>query len=164
MDEPTPKPPTKMVIFFDANMPKIDPCEQGCPKNSLILCKHRLRFNASVVYLGKTIVGLSDFRVVQRCFALIQKNKKWHRKNCPLFVLVTKDHDFLDDVKSGYVNELDRETTDITLSFADNCVICGVTRLVVRVLDHEPYGWRKNRDLCCAFTRLNQLWEKVRTP
>ena len=157
---------TDVVVFFDANMPKMDVCRDGCSNDATIFCRHRFGFNGCLIDAGN-LCGLSDLKVVRRFFDLIDRVVLWRKGKKPWCVLVTKDHDFINDVKMDYFDELQNGVNDIKLNFSDNsitsCIPEPAIEIVVLVIKHKPYGSLKKDNLHEAIQKLNQFWSDPRS-
>ena len=147
------------VLFFDANMPKMDACSANCKNKSLVFCKHRFDFNACLVNHSIDLCGLNDYNVTRFFLDLIKKNDQWNRKPRPIFVLITKDHNFIEDVRPDYLDELKKGTAGIKLSFTKNSIKCGVLKLRVIIIEHKPYGDNRNSDFRLMIEKLNRSWD-----
>lgn len=163
MGEPA-EPAPDVVIFFDANMPKMDACSANCQTKELVLCRHKFDFNACLVTAGHDIYGLSDFHVVRYFLNLIRAGD-WNKDGrSPLFIIMTKDRNFIQDVKLDYFDELEDNTADIILSFAGRGLIsCDGCTIRVVTVSHKPYGASKKQDLHNAIESMNRIWSKVKT-
>ena len=158
MNEQTAKAIPDVIIFFDANMPKMDACSANCKNKCLVFCKHKFDFSACLINHSRNLCGLNDFNVTRFFLDLIRKNNWWNRKPRPIFILITKDQNFIEDVRPDYLNELKNGTAGIRLSFTGNSIKCGVLELRVVIIKHKPYGDNKNNDLRDVIKKLNQLW------
>ena len=148
---------SEAVVYFDANMPKPDRCSKQCLDNDLIFCCHRLSFNAEVVSLGNSIVGLDDFMVVDRCFEKIEKSE-WPSSKVPRFFIVTKDANFIADVIKAYSSYIRAAAPIRRISFKDNLIYSGKFFLSVVYIKQKKYGSNRIDNLRSAFQKLNQLW------
>lgn len=151
-----------VVVFFDANMPKLDECDEDCIIEQPKLCIHRFLFQAYVVPRGNSLEGLDDFEVLQYCFKLIEKTKNWQNRNRkPLFVLITRDHNFLKkDAPEAYREASLKQKNKLNLTFHDNCVSDG--KYNIRVLFINPKLNRTN-NLHATIDKLNELWIEIKT-
>ena len=151
--------PADVVIFFDANMPRMAVCKDGCETNRNILCKHRFNFMGLMANRGN-LTGLSDWEVVQRFFDLIDANNWSARKPKPLFVIVTKDHNFIDDLKIDYFDERQNGQTACALEFRPDLIIRTEPKPKIKIrriwIKHRASGDDKDRDLMCAIDLLNK--------
>lgn len=159
MGEPA-EPVPDVVVFFDANMPKMDACSANCKNISLVFCKHKFGFNACLVNHSRDICGFNDFNVARFFLDLIGKNDQWNRKPRPVFILITKDHNFVEDVKPDYLDELKKGTAGIKLSFTGNIIKRDSLELKVVIIEHKPYGDNRNSDLRLMIEKLNRRWAK----
>ncbi len=157
------------VVFFDVNMPKMHGCSSNCRNRSrdenLILCKHRLKFSAHLLHLGRLVEGYNDFRVVEACFNWL---KKYGQKDFPgatFFAISTKDVNFLEkDVMPHYFDAVQDKTTDLRLVFGKDWVYYAAEdqKIFIVTVNCKNYGTRSHHDLRCVIFKLNELWERER--
>lgn len=152
--------PVDLVIFFDANMPKMPACKCGCETDDGILCKHRFNFIGHMLDRGN-LTGLNDWEVTKRLFDLIDNGGWPSKKPRPFFVLVTKDHDFIEDLKVDYFDERQNHGTKVSLRFGKDLI----TRIdqkpsivVIKIwIKHRASGDDRESDLRSAINLLNEL-------
>lgn len=161
MNEHAVEPVVDVVVFFDANMPKMDLCRDGCHTNPTVFCRHMFDFNGCLIDTGN-LSGLSDFKVARRFLDLIDKIIPLRKGKKLWCVLVTKDHDFINDVKMDYFDALQNGADDITLDFSSNsitrCAPEPVVKIIILVVKHKPYGFVKKDDLRDATQQLSRFW------
>ena len=153
------------IVFLDANMPNMDKCSNYCSgiDRDLVLCKHRFAFVGSVLSHRKALVGLDDFRVLQYFFKLIEKNPDWQAETQkPLFILVTKDQDFLiKDVPESYARAVNAGQNQIDLTFLNGGVVSdGKNQIIIMAINCKNYGDTRIDNLRCMIKNLNDLWFK----
>lgn len=151
-----------VVIFFDANMPKMDRCSNNCQGKDLVFCKHQFNFNVHLTRRSKSTNGLSDFEIVRYFFNLIKYNWPSVRPR-PLFILVTRDYNFIEDVKLGYLDERQDNTANIHLAFAKKSIKSEGLELLVVTVRHKPCGADRDDDLRDMVDKLNRLWTETKT-
>lgn len=147
-----------VVIFFDANMPDMERCRGDCSSSDL-LCVHRFNFTAHPVWCRKAIKGLDDFRVLEYFFNFITRHNNWQTGRKPLFVLVTKDHKFLErGVPEAYKKALKAQKTKLTLKFNESSVLSDESIILIKVIDCDNYGTDRRDNLRCTIKLLNEMW------
>ncbi|HXV27089.1 MAG TPA: hypothetical protein VD862_03665 [Candidatus Paceibacterota bacterium] len=67
------KPTVRLVVVFDAGLPKLWPCAPGCKTNEHHLCKHRFPEGVKVVTHTKHLErpGLSDLHIIRHVFRMM---------------------------------------------------------------------------------------------
>ncbi|MEK7151534.1 MAG: hypothetical protein AAB784_02390 [Patescibacteria group bacterium] len=154
--------PVDVVVFFDANMPRMPLCSQGCAEDEDSLCAHRFNFVSHVFNRGN-LTSLNDWQVIKRFLDLINKNSGFVKKTDTLFVLVTQDHNFIEDVKFDYFDDLQRGETDCVLKF-DKDFIMRIEpepplKIKVLTINHRFCGGNRETDLRSAIDLLNNFWK-----
>ncbi|MBI2062920.1 MAG: hypothetical protein HYT61_01615 [Candidatus Yanofskybacteria bacterium] len=156
--------PADVVIFFDANMPNMDKCSDNCSKKGkdLVFCVHRFNFKAQIIYPGKKLDRLDDFQVIKYFFDLIRNNKAWEDPNKrPLFVLVTKDHNFVQDAQSAHQRAIKSPKANLPgFHYAKDRVYDDYFdfEIIVQLINCENYGTNRQDNLRCTIRELNKLW------
>lgn len=149
-----------MVVFLDANMPKMHKCSANCKTQKTQLCRHRFNFNAKIIYPTEYINFLRfyDFQIVLHCFYLIKRNihYKYLAEN-GRFIIITKDRTFLRDAEDVWVKKL-KPKTKPKLEFGKYFITCRSWKIIVKVINCKNYGTNGGHDLFCMIDELNKLW------
>ena len=157
--------PVDVVVFFDANMPTMDICSNNCHhKNKKpILCLHRFKFVANVMYFRGALKGLDDFEVLQYFFKYIKR--KYTLQSAikkPLFILITRDEDFLEnDAPEAYRKALRAGKNEVNLVFSKNSVSDGKNTIFVLEITHKKNGDNRFKDLRSAIEKANKFWARI---
>lgn len=95
----------QVFVAFDHNMPRMEECHlPECATHKHIQCRHRFEMEHRVFYFNrKPYHGYSDLRVVTTLceHVLRAADQTSFRSDC-LFVIVTKDQDFIADVQRDW--------------------------------------------------------------
>ncbi|MBI2670021.1 MAG: hypothetical protein HYX20_02680 [Candidatus Yanofskybacteria bacterium] len=153
--------PVDVVVFFDANMPKMETCSSNCSDKELVFCVHRFFFKAEAFHPGNALFRLDDFQVLQYFFQYIRKNKRWNNvTKKPFFVLVTKDEDFLEnDAPVAYKKAERTNINKFKLDFYEDSVSDGENIIFVLEISSKNYGTNRCHNLHCAIEKINKFWE-----
>lgn len=156
---------TDAVIFFDANMPGLQ-CRGNCENDESVLCIHRLNFRAHLEYWVPNLYGKNDFQVLEIFLNLIHEQEWCSEEGEAIFVLVTRDRNFLTkDVPRDYKAAVNAGTK-IRLSFNSGSVSDGRHKVVVVVVREaederirkQDYQMDHDDILRCTIRKLNELW------
>ncbi len=143
-----------LFLCFDANLPKLERCESGCEIKESVLCIHRFETRVEILNIvSSSFGGWSDPRVVTYFLGEIMigiAEKKFDPKKC-VFMILTKDRNFIDDVKRG-------ASAVPKLVSSGNSISCGGITIFVRQIDCPNYGNKKKDDLRCAFEIVNDFF------
>lgn len=133
-----------VVLGLDANLPKMDTCHEGCCCNPLSFCKHRFNFTVFIRrYNTKSLQKLKDSKIVLDFFTFIEGMiEKKLASFQTLFVIVTKDKDFLLDAEKEF-NE-DRESFGFI--FSSNHIRRKEIKVYVMNVNPERLQKRKKRN------------------
>lgn len=150
--------PPDAVIFFDANMPKMDRCSNNCSNKDLVLCVHRFACRVYPDHPGKALESLDDFHVIQHFFDRIRKD--WQSAvPKPLFFLITKDEDFLEvDAPEAYREAVKARKNKINIFFGEKSVSDGMHEIFILEMSPKKYGKNRNDNLRCTIQEFNKLW------
>ncbi len=152
--------PVEVVIFLDANMPNMDKCNGKCAGKELVFCKHKFDFSTEIVHLGKALDRLNDFQVLERFFKSIRDRDDWLNVNQkPVFILITKDHDFLEDAERAYRRVARSRGGEPIFNKDSNSVCDGEIEIFIKLVSCKNYGSDRYDDLRCAIQILNDFWK-----
>lgn len=138
-------------------MPHLDICDKKafCGEKDMVLCVHRFNFSAIPIHPGRALDRLNDFQVLEYFFESIRRHKWLSLKPKPLFILVTKDINFLQDA------EMEDRSRDCPVTFYDDAVLfrdflddC----LIEVVLIEHREGNNHITNLRSMISKLNKLW------
>lgn len=149
-----------VVVFFDANMPKMHQCGVSCKTRKTQFCRHRFNFHAKVIHATKytDFLRFYDFQIILHCLYLIKRNARYkYLAENNRFIIFTKDRDFLRDAKEEWTKKL-KPKTKPKLEFSRDFVACGSWKIMVKLINCKNYGTNGNHDLSCVIDELNKLW------
>lgn len=150
-------PDVNLFLCFDANLPKLERCEPDCDIKGNILCLHRFEPKVQILYIsGNKFWRWSDRRVVTYFFGEIITGiaeKKLNPKEC-LFMILTKDRNFIDDVRQGM-------PTMPLFIFSNNSISCGGITVFIKQIDCQNYGNKRADDLKCSFEIVNNFFNTI---
>lgn len=162
--------PVSGILFFDANLGKLERCDGDCDSSSR-LCVHRFDHQVSVEYCNTSkFHGWSDFRVITHCFGRVIESLAEHTVSPrSSFVFLTKDRNFIEDVKTEWRRQRNTvfENGRISLEFPPdqpNRIQLGEVFIDIVQVDCTCYGHRKADDLKCIFKKVNSLLTRRRSP
>ena len=141
-------------LCFDANMAKLRDCTGNCEIDERVLCIHRFEPKVRVIRIAKkNQQGWSDHKVLQYFISEILKEISqgtFDLRKC-FFMIITKDQDFIEDVK----RDLEEESSEIkSITFLEDSIICdGITILVSSV-----NGVDRTHDLQYVSTKVNKFF------
>lgn len=152
--------PVEAVIFLDANMPNMDQCNGRCVGKELVFCKHKLVFLAEFVHPGRALDNLNDFLVLEHFFKLIRDHDDWlNTYQKPVFILLTKDHDFLKDAEYAYGKVAKIRKREPVFNIDSNSVCDGEIEIIIKLINCKNYGSDRYDNLRCAIQVLNDFWK-----
>jgi len=149
--------PLEAVLFFDANMPKIQKCHDNndCRTKESILCEHRFNFSAHIFHTTRRQTGFSDFQIVMYCFSSIQNKEQYARiSESGRFFIITKDHDFLEDAEKIWKGLGDKKRPNLIFE-PEIMVSWNRLKIFVHTIKCEKYGTDGHDDLLRTINELN---------
>ncbi len=150
--------PVEAVIFLDANMPNMDNCNGQCAGKELVFCKHKFIFSTEVIHPGKALDNLNDFFVLEYFFKLIRSHNDWcDAIQKPIFILLTKDIDFLKDAERAY-KKVVKKRSGVPI-FNTDSVCDGELKIIVKLISCKNYGSNRYDNIRCAIQILNDFWK-----
>ena len=152
--------PPEVVVFLDANMPNLDQCNGKCAGKELVFCKHKFIFSAEVVHSGRALDNLDDFQVLECFFKLIRSRDNWRDAvQKPIFILVTKDLDFLKDARRAYQKVAKKRNGKPIFNSSSNYVCDGELKVIIKLINCKNYGTNRQNDFRCTIKILNDFWK-----
>lgn len=144
-------------LCFDANLSKLERCETNCEINEHILCIHRFRPKTYIFNItSNKFEGWSDLQVVTYFLGEILigiAEKKFDPNKC-IFILLTKDRNFIEDVRF--------EASAIpNFEFSYNFIYCGGITIIVKQINCPNYGHNRTNDMKCAIEIVNEHFYTV---
>ncbi len=126
-----------------------------------MLCIHRFNPKVQVAnYNTKKFTGWSDLRIftyfLGHIFASIAEGTVM--PNECVFMILTKDRNFIDDIKNEW--EKAKAQTYLDLVFSGNSISCSGLIIFIQQIDCPNYGNRRADDLKCAFSKVNDFFTK----
>lgn len=122
------------------------------------MCIHRFNNKVDVEnFDSQRFPGWSDLRVFIHFVGHILLNIARgvaDPNNC-VFVILTKDRNFIEDVKKEY--EAKRSETYLPLVFSGNSIKSGGIIVIIQQIDCRVYSTKRNGDLKCAFKKINSF-------
>ena len=99
--------------------------------------------------------GWSDLQVFTHFLGHILMNiaKGIADPNSCVFIILTKDRNFIEDVRKEY--EEKRAGTYLPLVFSSNSITSGGVIVIIQQIDCRIYGTKREGDLKCAFKKIN---------
>lgn len=151
--------PVEVVVFLDANMPNVDKCNGKCAGKGLVFCKHKFIFSTEVIHPGKALDKLNDFLVLEYFLKLIRSHDDWcNADQKPIFVLLTKDVNFLEDAERAYKKVAKRRKGKPLFNTDSNFVCDGELEIIIKLISCKNYGSNRYDNLRCAIQILNDFW------
>jgi len=148
------------ILCFDANLPSLDHCKVNCGDNKKVLCIHRFNNRVGVENFDpQRFPGWSDLQVFTHFLGQILMNIAKgivDPKSC-VFIILTKDRNFIDDVREEY--EARKVGMCLSLIFSGNSIMLGGIIVIIQQIDCQAYGTRRVSDLKCAFKKVNDFLE-----
>lgn len=150
-------------MCFDANLPWLEKCKPNCEFTNGTLCIHRFNHKVQVEsFDSKRFPGWSDLEVftyfLGRIFIDIAKGIVMPN-NC-VFMILTKDRNFIDDVRKEW--EEKKAETYLPLIFSNNFIFCGGLIIFIQQVDCPNYGNNRADDLGCVFRKVNNFIKNSR--
>lgn len=148
-----------LVLFFDANLPKIRKCRPGCKGASHIICQHSFGFNATFLHTSEyaDFLRFSDFQVILHCVFLILHNKKYQRAaESRRFIIVTKDQKFLQDAEKVWQEKAKPKTRPKLIFGRESWVSWNGFVIFVKTIGCKNYGTNRKDDARCLVEQLNK--------
>lgn len=130
----------------------------GCDDNENVLCVHRFNNKVGVENFDpQRFPGWSDLQVFTHFIGQILMNiaKGTVDPNNCVFMILTKDRNFIEDVRDEY--EAKGSETYLPLVFSGNSIKSGGIIVIVQQIDCRVYGTKRNGDLKCAFKKTNSF-------
>ena len=130
---PDGRPPTRIVVFFDANMPSPDYCRPGCREDEHCLCVHRFGPNVRIIE-GRTPLkepGVSDLAILRYVIQVAIAGIRGATLDGTEWLLLTKDQTFCQSAKHQYRSI--RGPVSQVLDFGDCCVATDIGGKVLHV-------------------------------
>lgn len=146
-------------LCFDANLPKMCRCTRNCDKDKQILCPHRFNFNAEIIYCnGKKFEGWQDARILNYFLNHLRRGIKNGSINPgSIFIILTKDSDFLKDAELEWRMHGDPGENP---RFYINRVEFGDIRIGVETINCRNYGDTGRDNLECVIHKMNKLFRQ----
>lgn len=149
-------------MCFDANLPTLDHCKIKCDDDESVLCIHRFNDRVGVESFDpQRFPGWSDLQVLTHFMGHILMNiaKGVADPNSCVFIILTKDRNFIDDVREEY--ESKKAGTYLPLIFSGNSITFGGIIVIIQQIDCRIYGNRRKGDLKCVFKKTNDFLSKI---
>ena len=148
-------------LCFDANLPRLERCEHNCDRKKSVLCIHRFEPKVQIEYCNsQSFSGWSDLRILTYFLGCLVDNiaKGAISPGRCVFMILTKDRNFIDDVKVEWKRADPNARLD--LKFSGNFISCGGLVVLVQQIDCRNYGTNKASDRKCAFHKVNEFLSK----
>lgn len=141
----------------------MDSCSDNCRDNRLVLCRHRFNFGAKIIYCnGKGYSGWPDSKILAHFFNYIRIGiQEGLLEKTTVFVIVTKDHDFLVDAEKEWKRIREEREEWV---FGANYVRCGDIVIFTQQIDCRNYGTRGTHNLKCVIFKMNKFFNKPKSP
>lgn len=126
------------------------------------LCIHRFNHKVQVEnYDSKRFHGWSDLEMFTYFLGQIFINiaKGTAIPDDCVFMILTKDRNFIDDVKKEWEGK--KALTYLPLIFSGNFISCGGLVVFIQQIDCPNYGNKRADDLRCAFSKVNNFLLKI---
>ncbi len=146
---------------FDANLPGLERCKPDCESDKNTLCIHGFHHKVQTEhYDSKRFSGWSDIRVFTHFLGhiLFSIAKGTVIPDDCVFIILTKDRNFIDDVKKEW--EEKKAETYLPLVFSGNFISCGGLVVFIQQIDCPSCGHKRADDLKCAFNKVNDFFTK----
>ena len=144
-----------LFLCFDANLAKLERCKSNCETDERILCIHRFGPIVQVLSINSgKFRGWSDPRVLTYFLAQIMAGiaeKIFDPRRC-VFMILTKDRNFIEDVRRG-------AATIPNLTFSADSISCGDVTIFINQVNHPSYGSRKKDELKSVFAIVNGFFK-----
>jgi len=144
-------------ICFDANLPKLQTCRQNCGVKKSILCVHRFNHKVQIEHCNtKRFQGWSDLRIFTYFLGrIIESIAEGSVAPNSIFIILTKDRNFVEDVKREW-NEA-HAGTRLDLTFSGNYIFGAGLTVFICQISCSNY-WRSAADcLRCALDIVNNF-------
>ena len=147
------------ILCFDANLPKMEKCTGDCKTVKTVLCPHRFNFKSKITYCNTPrFYKWPDSEILLYFLDYVRDNiKDGSALATTLFVILTKDVDFLKDAEY----ELRRDIRGNNLDFSGNFVTCGDIVIFIKTIDCKNYGTKGRDNLGCAIYKMNNFFKKL---
>lgn len=160
--EQSPRENVKIVLYLDANMPKVPKCNSGCEDAKNYPCLHR--FGHGVRVVGEqsrlNLTRMTDLQVIlDFIYIIFRRFDGWNGGRSRSFVIVTHDKPFLETARQ--LHETQRNMRKLPLTFGRDYVnFCGsngnrVISILIRTVDIRHSN--KIRDLRSIINIANSL-------
>ena len=157
----------KAYICFDANLPTLERCQENCQNKEGVLCLHRFNTKVEVEYCNtkkfqKTMgadKGWSDLRIFLYFLGniLIKIAEGRVDPDKCAFIILTRDQDFIEDIKSE-VDALKKHSRFwYNLDFSGSSISWNNIDIFIVRVDCQNYGHGRTEDLKCSFLKVNQF-------
>ncbi len=148
-------------MCFDANLPGLERCKLNCESDKSTHCIHRFKHKVEVEnYDSKRFSGWSDLRIFTYFLGhiLLSIAKGIVLPGDCVFMILTKDRNFIDDVKKEW--EEKKAETYLPLVFSGNFISCYGLVVFIQQIDCHNYGNSRSDDLRCVFKKVNDFLVK----
>lgn len=150
-------------MCFDANLPGLEKCKLNCEFAKGRLCVHRFNHKVQIEsFDSKRFPGWSDLDVLTyflgRIFVDIAK--RIIIPNDCIFMMLTKDRNFIDDIKKEW--EEKKAWRYLPITFSGNFISCGGLAVFIQQVDCPNYGNNRADDLRCIFRKVNDFLLKTK--
>jgi len=148
---------SEVFICFDANLPKIPTCKQNCEAKQSVLCVHRFNHKVQIEHCNtRRFQGWSDLKIFTYFLGrVLESIAEGSVATDSIFVILTKDRDFIEDIRSEW------ERADVgarlDLTFSGNYISSGGLVVFICQIDCPNYGHNRADDLRCAFDKVNNF-------
>jgi len=123
-----------------------------------VLCVHRFKDKVGVENFDpQRFPGWSDLQVLIHFLGhiLINIAKGVADPGKCVFMILTKDRNFIDDVKQEW--EIKKVGKYLPLVFSGDNISCNGLVVVIQQIDCRIYGNKRDGDLKCAFKKVNDF-------
>lgn len=146
-------PRVDVFLCFDANLAKLEQCGSDCEGKENILCVHRFEPRVRILRINNSkFRGWSDPRVLTYFLGeiMIGIAEKRFDPRGSVFIILTKDRNFIGDVKRG-------AAAIPNLTFSSNSISCGGITILIKQVNCPNYGSKRADDLRCIFKIVNNF-------
>ena len=154
-----PVQPFEALLAFDANLPVLDKCKSKCESTKSVRCIHRFDHMVQVInYDPQRFPKWSDLGVVTHFFGHILKcvAKGVVVPNSCVFIILTKDRNFIEDVKKEW--EEKKAGTYLPFVFSGNFISCGGLVVFIQQIYCVNHGSKRKGNLDSAFSGVNDFF------
>ena len=138
----------------------MDSCAPNCDSDSSILCQHRFNFKVQITYCnGRRFSGVSDLNILYYFLNYVHDMIDGGSiTRDALFVILTKDTDFLKDAEAEWLRKIGGEE----LVFTKDSVKWGDIVIFAHLVNCKNYGTKGRDDLKCIVYRMNKSKRRPR--